>query len=900
MDKERTRLRKADLALEPWRQWGPYLSERAWGTVREDYSPKGDAWDYLTYDHARSRAFRWSEDGLAGICDDRQLLCLAMAFWNGSDRYGDRYLLKERLFGLTNGQGNHGEDVKECWWYLDATPTHSWMRWRYHYPQRPFPYNRLRKENGENAHHDPSLPEFELFDTGVFEGDRYWQITVDYAKALPQDICARIRVRNAGPEEATIDVLPTLWCRNIWSWDDPGPRRPRLYAEAGDARTIVAKHDELGEPFRLIASDDPDLLFCENDSNRTRLGWGDASPPYPKDGINDFVVDEADTVNPDLTGTKAALRYRLTVPAGEQREIRLRLAPETDDAARDLGAGFDKVLADREQEADAFYATLTPNAEELRPGEATVLRQAFAGALWSKQFYHYDVDRWLTGDHPKSSPPPKERQHPEARNVRWRHLRNAEIISMPDKWEYPWYASWDLAFHSVVLAHVDPEFAKRQLVLLTGEGYANAEGQVPAFEWDFGAVNPPVHGWATNRVFEIDGSRDFLFLELMMDRLRRNFGWWQAQHDKDGNNVFGGGFLGLDNIGPLDRSKLPAGVTLEQSDGTAWMAMYSLNLLEIAFRLSRHNRAYEDVAIEFFDHFLRIANAMDDTLWCDADGFYYDRMRIARRRRLRGGRRTELLRVRSISGLIALCAVTYLNSATLAGMPRFEEKFRDYLDNRPDLVDVVSYIGQPGNEDRYLLSVVTPERLRRILDRVLSEAEFLSPYGLRSLSRMHRGSGAYQLKLPGLKSTVSYDPGESTDKMFGGNSNWRGPVWFPLNYLLTEALRRFDAYFGNTFKVAFPSGSPTQLSLQQVATALAERLTSLFLTTADGQPAPAFGRAPLFRTDDEGNPQHLFFEYFHGDDGAGLGASHQTGWTALVADLINSRGRGERTRLRGP
>jgi len=849
-----------------WKRWGPYLSERAWGTVREDYSPNGTAWDSFPHDHARSRAFRWSEDGLGGICDDQQRLCLAFAFWNERDP-----ILKERAFGLTGPQGNHGEDVKEYWWYLDSTPTHSFMRWRYLYPQDEFPYQWLIEENARRGRQDP---EFELLDTGVFAEDRYWDITVDHAKATPEDLCVRVRVRNAGPEEATLHVLPHLWFRNTWSWgweDD----RPRPRVEGRDGR-LRAEHHELG--LRVLAGDgSPEALVCDNESNSQRLWGSPAGPSYPKDGINDHVVHGAATVNPEGVGTKGALWYRLRIPAGGTAEIRLRLSE--DDAAASFGPPFDAVFEERERESDEFYAGVIPAGT---PGEvAMVARQAFAGMLWSKQFFHYDVDRWLDGD-PAQPPPPPERLH--GRNADWRTLNNHDIISMPDKWEYPWYAAWDLAFHCVALANVDPEFAKQQLILLCREWYMHPNGQLPAYEWAFGDVNPPVHAWAALRVFEIDGERDFEFLERVLHKLLLNFGWWVNRKDSEGNNVFEGGFLGLDNIGPIDRSaQLPIEGHLEQSDGTAWMAMYCLNLFEMAIDLAKHDPTYEDLSIKFFEHFAAIATAMyQQGLWDEEDGFYYDVLHL-------GDGEHVPLRVRSMVGLIPLYAATTLGRATLERLPQFTEHFSWVLENKKQFAEVVGHAKFLGQHEGRLLSIVDPDRLPRILQMMLDENEFLSPHGLRALSKSH-GAQPFSLQLGGLTSQVDYEPGESTSGLFGGNSNWRGPVWFPVNYLAIEALRVFSRYLGDEVTVELPTGSGQRVTLGGAAEELSRRLVAIFLDDEDGR-RPVFGGSEKFQRDPALHDLLPFHEYFHGDTGMGLGASHQTGWTGLVADLIVRHGR---------
>jgi hypothetical protein len=848
MSIERDRLRDPS-----WRRWGPYLSERAWGTVREDYSATGEAWDYFPHDHARSRAYRWNEDGLAGICDDEQELCFALAFWNGRDP-----ILKERIFGLTGPQGNHGEDAKEYWWYLDATPTHSWMRWRYMYPQAEFPYARLVDENRARGKLDP---EFELVDAGVFDDGRYWEITADYAKASPEDVLVRVIVRNHGPEPATIDVLPTLWHRNTWSWGD---RTPKPELRLVDGTIVGAK--------ALSGDGSPVALFCENETNLERLFGVESRTPYPKDGINDHVVSGAATVNPDQTGTKAAFRYRLEVAPGETAVIRLRLRDEPG-----IGDDFDTVIAAREREADEFYAELTPVGAVA--DEALVLRQALAGMLWSKQFFHYDVRRWLDGD-PAGPPPPDSRRH--GRNQEWLHLYNADVISMPDKWEYPWYAAWDLAFHCVALAHVDPEFAKEQLILLCREWYMHPNGQLPAYEWAFGDVNPPVHAWAALRVYEIAGDRDFHFLERVFQKLLLNFTWWVNRKDSEGNNLFEGGFLGLDNIGPFDRSSLPVSGVLEQSDGTAWMAMYCQNLLELALILAEHDDTYEDLAIKFYEHFALIGSALNDKgLWDDAEGFYYDVLK-------RDGQRVPL-RARSVVGLLPLAAVTTLGPATMARLPEFMRRVEWFTANRPEGHAVVQHTASEEHAGWRMLSIVDEERLRRLLAPMLDANEFLSDHGLRALSKYHEAH-PLQVAFDGVTATLDYEPGESTSGLFGGNSNWRGPIWFPVNYLLLETLRVYHRYLGDAFTVECPTGSGTRMTLAEVADELSRRLISIFLRRDDGT-RPVFGGYELQQNDPAWHDLIPFHEYFHGDTGAGLGASHQTGWTGIVADLIVRRGR---------
>lgn len=877
---EQARLAESDSDRAPWRLWGPYLAERAWGTVREDYSADGSAWDSFPFEHAHRRAFRWSEDGMAGVCDQPQRICLALALWNGRDP-----ILKERMYGLTGSQGNHGEDAKEYWWFVDATPTGSYLRWRYHYPQGRFPYEDLLDENRRRTRLDP---EYELMDTGVFADDRFWEVEVEWAKAGPDDLLWHIAVRNAGPDEATIDVLPTMWFRNTWSWGDY-TRKPSISiaAEGPEGVALLADHHSLGRR-RLLGQAPTEALFCDNETNGASLWPGTPSPPYPKDGIGDHVVLGAPTVNPAGQGTKAALRYHLTVPPGGEATVRLRFTPDQDaPTAAPLGADFDQVLARRRDEADEFYASLAPlDATEDEQG---VMRQAFAGMIWCKQYYHYDVQTWLDGD-PGRPPPPESRRR--GRNSAWIHLDNNDVISMPDSWEYPWYAAWDLAFHCVALAHVDPAFAKYQLILLCREWYMHPNGQLPAYEWSFDDVNPPVQAWAALRVFEIEAASkgsagDVAFLERIFHKLVLNFTWWVNRKDAEGLNVFEGGFLGLDNIGLFDRSKpLPVAGHLEQSDGTAWMAMYCLNLLEMALTLARYNPVYEDVATKFFEHFTYIASAMQTQgLWNEEDGYFCDVLHLEDGTRLP-------IRAISMVGLVSLFAVTTLESETLLRLPQFANRMRWFLGHKPVLASCVAHIAEPKAGETSVLSVVSPEHLRRVLERVLDPAELLSPHGLRSLSRRHRDEPV-TLDLGGVVSTLDYEPAESTNYLFGGNSNWRGPVWFPLNYLLIEALDRFHASLGDGFTVEFPTGSGHQATLGEVADDLARRLVNLFVAGADG-------RRPVLGDDEvlQGNPRWQglipFHEYFHGDTGQGLGASHQTGWTGLVADFIADRRLGGR------
>jgi hypothetical protein len=872
---EGRRLEETRARTTHWRRWGPYLADRQWGTVREDYSPYGTAWDSFPHDHARSRAYRWGEDGLLGISDNHGRLCLALALWNGRDP-----ILKERLFGLTGPEGNHGEDVKEYYFYLDSTPTHSYMRALYKYPQAAFPYAALVDENRRR---DRRALELELLDTGVFDDDRYFDVTVEYAKAGAEDILVRITVANRGPEPAELHLLPTLWFRNTWSWE-PGATRPRLRAAEGGG-VIEVEHGELGRRW-LACAGEPALLFTENETNAARL-WGTPNAgPFVKDGINDYVVDgRKDAVNADRVGTRAAAHYRLTVPAGASTTVRLRLR-DTAPTAAALGRDFDAVVARRQREADEFYATVIPAG--LSDDARAVMRQAFAGLLWTKQFYHYDVRRWLEGD-PLGPPPPASRR--AGRNREWAHLYNDDIVSMPDKWEYPWYAAWDLAFHMIPFALVDPEFAKSQLVLFLREWYMHPNGQIPAYEWAFGDVNPPVHAWAALRVYRIErrlrGTGDRDFLERVFHKLLLNFTWWVNRKDFEGRNVFQGGFLGLDNIGVFDRSApLPTGGHIEQSDGTAWMGMYCLNMLAIALELAREDPAYEDVASKFFEHFVYIAHAMDDlgdegiSLWDETDGFYYDVLHAD------GDR--QPLKVRSLVGLVPLFAVETLEPSVVDRLPGFKRRMQWFIDNRPDLRDHVQLAPGPDGGTRRLLSIVSRQQLPRVLRFMLDENEFLSPHGIRALSRYH-AEHPFVFRLGETEHRVDYEPAESSSGLFGGNSNWRGPVWFPMNYLLIESLQKFHHFYGDGLTVPFPTGADRQLDLWDVAAEISRRLTRIFLRDADGR-RPVHGGAEKFQTDPHWRDLVLFYEYFHGDNGAGIGASHQTGWTALVAKLLEQSG----------
>ena len=859
-----------------WYLWGPYLSERQWGTVREDYSADGDAWSYLPHDDARSRAYRWGEDGLAGFSDVEQRLCLALALWNGRDP-----ILKERLFGLSGPEGNHGEDVKEYWWYVDSVPSHVWNRWRYHYPQRAFPYDDLVRENRRRDRHQP---EYELLDTGAFDGDRYWFVEVDHAKADPTDLLVTIRVTNAGPDADLLHVLPTIWYRNTWSWGTH-PGRPVL--RAGEGGCITTEHPFLG-PLDLHAGAAPDgtaatALFCDNETNDRRLFGSSNGPPFPKDGINDHVVSGAATVSPAGTGTKAALWYRLDVAPGATVEVRLRLRPRTAaGGARGedlLGPAFDAVVAARRAEADEFYAELTPPGSP--PDEAAVMRRAFAGMLWSKQLYHYDVARWLDGDPAQPDPPAARRN---GRNARWKGFDAFDIMSMPDCWEYPWFAAWDLAFHCVALAHVDPAFAKYQLILLCREWFQHPDGALPAYEWDFDDHNPPVQAWAALDVFLIDGGRDVDFLRRVFDKLLVNFTWWVNREDSDGSSLFEGGFLGLDNISPFDRSHLPPGARLQQSDATAWMAFYALDMVAIATVLYRAGQPTLDLIVKFLEHYTLIVRAMDDQgLWDEEDGFYYDRLTTAEGEQV-------AVKVRSMVGVLPLLACTAVDHDALASSQAVGKLFARFLarvgvdDAR--LTEGGAVRGEPGAR-RLLLSVVPVDKLTRVFARLFDEAEFLSPHGLRALSRAYLDH-PYVLSIAGRTATVDYEPGESTTDLFGGNSNWRGPVWFPINHLLVSAIHRYGRFFGPDLTVEYPTGSGRHVELEAVSEDLRQRLVSLFLRGRDGR-RPCFGEVERFQTDPAWHDELLFNEYFHGDTGAGLGASHQTGWTGLVADLIRRR-----------
>ena len=872
MTAEERRLQEDRDRTAYWRRWGPYLSERQWGTVREDYSPYGSAWDYFPHDHARSRAYRWGEDGIAGISDNHQRLCFALALWNGADP-----ILKERLFGLSSPEGNHAEDVKECYFYLDNTPSHAYMKYLYKYPQAAFPYSQLVAENQRRGYADF---EYELIDTGIFEGDRYFDVFVEYAKNSPEDIYIQITTINRSSEEKTLHLLPTLWFRNTWSWEE-GQEKPYLKAMQADdvAGAVEANHPTLGSRW-LYVQDPCKLLFTENETNHHKLFGVNNHSAYVKDGINDYIVHgDKEAINPQQVGTKAACHYSLNIGAGQEKVVRLRLSDISN--LTQPFADFDSILQTRLSEADEFYQRIAPTS--ISADAQNVQRQAFAGMLWTKQFYHYIVEDWLKGD--PTQPPPQRKY---ARNADWTHLYNDDILSMPDKWEFPWFAAWDLAFHTIPLATIDPDFAKRQLDRLTREWYMHPNGQIPAYEWQFSDVNPPVEAWATWRVYQIEKQvydrADTDFLERVFQKLLLNFTWWVNRKDADGNNVFQGGFLGLDNIGIFDRSaKLPTGGYIEQSDGTSWMAMYCLSMLAIALELAKDNPPYEDIASKFFEHFLHIAEAMNHigntqlSLWDEADSFYYDVLNLPHGERLH-------LKVRSMVGLMPLFAVETLEAEIIDTFPGFKKRFEWFIHNRPQLTRNIASM-ETEISKRRLLAIVNPDRLRKILHKMLDESEFLSPYGIRSVSKFHEAH-PYTFTVDGYQHRVQYEPAESTSAMFGGNSNWRGPVWFPVNYLIIESLQKFHYYLGDDFKVECPTGSGKQMNLREVATELSQRLIQIFLQNPQGKRA-VHGGADKFQNDPYWRELLLFYEHFHGDNGAGLGASHQTGWTGLVAQLMH-------------
>src|SRR6516162_176217 len=900
---EEKRLEESRQRKVHWKRWGPYLSERQWGTVREDYSPYGTAWDFFPHDHARSRTYRWGEDGIMGISDRHQLICFALAVWNGRDP-----ILKERLFGLTGSEGNHGEDVKEYYFYLDSTPTHSYMKVLYKYPQQEFPYRRVVEENRRRDRNDF---EFELLDTGVFNENRYFDIFTEYAKASAEDILIKITAINRGPVEADLSLIPTIWFRNTWSWgrDDYRPSLrtaqqlsiPKEFGIPGSA-VIEVDHRQYGKRW-LVCEGEPKLLFTENETNTKKLFGSENRTAYVKDGINDYVVHgDSGAVNPKNTGTKAAALYRLRLSPGEKQTLRLRLTAQEPQVVRMsaprlviadgpktelFGQSFESIFSTRRTAADEFYAKRAPKgvSEDAR----NIQRQAFAGLLWSKQFYYFDVRAWLEGD-PAGPPPPESRK--KGRNQEWANLYNADVVSMPDKWEYPWYAAWDLAFHCIPLAQVDPHFAKEQLTLLLREWYMHPNGQLPAYEWAFGDVNPPVHAWAVWRVYKIEkrvrGAADRDFLESAFHKLLLNFTWWVNRKDAEGMNIFQGGFLGLDNIGVFDRSApLPTGGHLEQSDGTSWMGMYCLNMLAIALELAKEDMAYEDVASKFFEHFVNIAHAMNDigvegkSLWEPEDGFYYDLLHLP-------NGENHFMKIRSMVGLIPLFAVETLEPEIVDRLPGFKRRMQWFIDNHPDVPEHIEMTQHSAMGVRRLLSLTSRKQVKRILTRMLDESEFLSPYGVRALSRYHLDH-PYQVRLNDHVSQVAYEPAESTMGFFGGNSNWRGPVWFPVNFLLIESLQKFHHYYGEDFKVECPTYSKNEMDLWQVSAEISRRLTRIFLRGKDGR-RPFAGANGVFNVDPFWRDLVLFYEYFHGDTGAGLGAAHQTGWTGLVAKLLEQSG----------
>ncbi len=883
-DPEQQRLAQARQGVE-WKKWGPYLSERQWGTVREDYSDDGNAWNYFTHDQARSRAYRWGEDGLAGVSDSHQVLCFALALWNGRDP-----IIKERLFGLANSEGNHGEDVKEYYFYLDSTPTHSYMKYLYKYPQAAYPYDELVSTNRSRGKHEP---EYELLDTGVFDGDRYFDVFVEYAKAAPEDVLVRISVCNRGPDAASLHVLPTLWFRNTWSWADGGAR-PLLKAMPAKGHAVVQAHhndplfQESLADYHLYCAGDASLLFTENESNNVRLFGGENASPYVKDAFHRYLIHgESAAVNPAQQGTKAAAHHAVSVDAGGTKVIELRLTRRAPAEVARPFDDFDAVFRDRLAEADAFYRSLMPPSVAQDADRANVMRQALAGMLWSKQYFYYDVDKWLDEHGAAPNLPPHERRR--VRNSEWFHMFNDDIISMPDKWEYPWYAAWDLAFHMIPLGIVDPDFAKQQLDLMLRNDYLHPNGQLPAYEWNFGDVNPPVHAWATYQLYLFDKARrggkgDVEFLKYAFSKLLVNFTWWVNRKDRAGANVFEGGFLGLDNIGVFDRSSpLPTGGYLDQADGTAWMVFFSQSMLRIAVELALHEPLYEEFVEKFFQHTLFIAGAMDrvgerhDEMWDEEDGFFYDVLRFP------DGSATRL-KVRSMVGLLPLAAVAVFEDDILEKLPRFRERARAFGRRHPDLVASMHLPSLPGVANRRMLSILDEGKLRRVLARMLDENEFLSPHGIRALSRVHRDQ-PYVFRHDGQEFRVAYVPGDSDSGMFGGNSNWRGPVWMPVNMLLYSSLVRLYTYYGEDFKVECPTGSGRMMTLLEVAKELGERLARLFLRDASGR-RPVHGATARFQDDPHWRDLLQFYEYFNGDDGAGIGASHQTGWTGLIARVI--------------
>ncbi len=853
-----------------WKKWGPYLTERQWGTVREDYSKDGAAWDFLPHDHARSKAYRWGEEGIAGISDNKQLLCFALSLWNGKDP-----ILKERMFGLTGAETNHGEDCKDNYYYLDSTPTHSYMKMLYKYPQQEFPYGKLLHESRKRNRLEP---EYELVDTGIFDENKYFDIYIEYAKGGEDDVLVKITAVNRGPETAFVSLLPTIWFRNTWSW---GYNDYKPTMSANGNRTINIMHERLGQYF-LYSEENNGLLFCDNETNQKRLYNVENPKPYCKDGINEFIVHEnPTTINPNQTGTKASVSYKYHVPAGDSVTIRLRLTNTVKDQPF---SDFDKLFNDRLHEADLFYKELQDGVTD--PDLLLIQRQAYAGMLWTKQFYYFNIKQWLDGD-PSQIAPPTERKH--ARNAHWRHMSNENIISMPDKWEYPWYAAWDLAFHTLPLARLDINFAKRQLEILLREYYMHPNGQIPAYEWNFGDVNPPVHAWATLKVYAIDkeannGVGDIEFLEKIFHKLLLNFTWWVNQKDSGGNNIFEGGFLGLDNIGVFDRSRaLPTGGTIEQADGTSWMAMFSLNMLKIALEISEHRPAYQDMASKFFEHFLHIAGALANIgdngvdLWDNEDSFYYDVLHTP------DGKSTPL-KVRSMVGLIPLYAVEVLEPHYLERLPLFKKRVEWVLANRPDLASLISRWNEHGKGETRLLSLLRGHRMKKIFKRMLDESEFLSDYGIRALSKHHKDN-PYDFWVGSDLYRVNYNPGESDSGLFGGNSNWRGPIWFPVNFLIIDSMLKFHEYYGDEFQIEYPTGSGKTVTIKEAAKEVAKRMMKIFQRNEHGI-RPVHGNYEKLQKDEHFKDLVLFYEYFHGDNGSGIGATHQTGWTGLIAELI--------------
>ena len=870
---EQERLQESKDGKINWKKWGPYVTDRQWGTVREDYSDNGEAWEFVSHEAARSKAYRWGEEGIAGISDDQQLLCFALAFWNKKDP-----IIKERYFGVVGNEGNHGEDVKEVYYYLDSTPTHSYMKMLYKYPQSEYPYSEIINENRKR---DKTQPEYELIDTGIFNENKYFDVFTEYAKAGTNDILIKITVHNRGNEDASLHVLPTVWFRNTWAWGYDDYKPQMMSSGNGD---IVINHKTIGD-FTLHLDNKALLLFCDNESNNAKLYGSGNTNTFHKDGINEFLINENfSAINVDQKGTKAAINYDIKIKAENFETIRLRLRSGN---SLDAFEDFDNIFKKRIQEANSFYYELQKDIHS--EDEKLVQRQALAGMLWSKQFFYYDVDQWLKGDPGQPAPSPSRKN---GRNREWPHLNNADIISMPDKWEYPWYAAWDLAFQCIAFALVDADFAKNQLSLLTKEWYMHPNGQLPAYEWSFSDVNPPVHAWAAWRVYKIDeknnnGNGDTKFLESIFHKLLLNFTWWVNRKDAEGNNIFQGGFLGLDNIGVFDRSApLPTGGHIEQADGTSWMAMYSLNLMRIALELAKYNPVYQDMATKFFEHFLYIAGAMANMaletggLWDEEDQFFYDVLKIP-------GNGSAKLKVRSMVGLIPLFAVEVLDHKLLEAAPEFSKRLEWFLTNRPDLASLVSRWQEKNEDEKHLLSLLRGHRMKKILQRMLDESEFFSDYGIRAVSKFH-DQHPYEFWVDGSRFSVEYTPGESTTGLFGGNSNWRGPIWMPVNYLLVESLQKFHYYYGDDFKVECPTGSGMYMTLNEVANEISMRLAGLFLRDKNGT-RPSLGDNNKLQQDPNFNDYILFYEYFHGDSGRGVGASHQTGWTGLIAKLLQPR-----------